>query len=366
MTRPRPPRKATPPRRTPKVAGRTPAGEHTAPTPAKKVVPATKAGTPGKKVVPATKAGTPGKKVAPATKAGTPATKAAAPAKKVMPAAKKAAAPAKKAPPPTAADDLSDTQGAETAETAAISLAAGEADTAVTEADAPAPDTDAAALDAAPATGSISLAKPPAGPRGKKRPPAARVSTIKPAATRPAIERVPVPATSRVRRRPTWKTVIALAVAAAVIAVIGLIATSKPGVSIGSNKAFVDSALTNEISGQAKSRICSIFGVKYDKLDEWERNARGNVTGTAAQRFGQYSKSVRDALTQAGLTQGAVDCRVDTVGVRSIDGDKAVLIVNLLFSQTDGQTAAGSGTKRYQVSVARVNGDWLISDFVDF
>lgn len=211
----------------------------------------------------------------------------------------------------------------------------------------------------------------PSSPRGKSRP-AVKVSTIKPQSTRPSPKRPTAAASddatrpSRRRRFLGWRTVGVLAAIAVVIGVVAGVAAAKPGVDLSDNQAFVDPSVTSQVSAQAKTRICSVFGVNYAKLDDWERTAKANVTGEASTRFTQYAGAVRDALGQTGLTEGGVDCRVDTVGVRSITGDSATLVVNLILSQTQGQTATGSGTKRYQVSMQRVNGQWLVADFSDF
>lgn len=239
---------------------------------------------------------------------------------------------------------------------------------------APEKAVETATDDADSTTTSVDLGKaptPPAAPRGKSRP-AVKVSTIKPQSTRPAPKRPSAAADdaaarpSRRRRFLGWRTVGVLAAIAVVIGVVAGVAAARPGVDLSDNQAFVDASLTSQVSAQAKSRICSVFAVNYAKLDDWERTAKANVTGQASARFTQYAGAVRDALGQTGLTEGGVDCRVDTVGVRSIEGDSATLVVNLILSQTEGQQASGSGTKRYQVSMQRVNGQWLVADFADF
>jgi len=238
-----------------------------------------------------------------------------------------------------------------------------------TAATAPAEEKSADADEAAPVDLAKAPAKP-AGPRGKTRP-AVKVSTIKPQSTRPSAKRPATTTTtteggSRRRRFLGWRTVGVIAAIAVVIGAIAGVAAARPGVDLSSNEAFVDPALTSQVSAQAKSRICSVFAVNYAKLDDWERTAKANVTGEASTRFTQYAGAVRDALGQTGLTEGGVDCRVDTVGVRDLTDSNATLVVNLILSQTEGQQASGSGTKRYQVAMQNVNGQWLVSNFSDF
>ncbi|WP_045823808.1 hypothetical protein [Williamsia herbipolensis] len=339
MTTPRPPRGGTTGKRVPKVAGHTPA-----------------------KAVP--------EKVQPA-KAGPKKAESKKPEPKKVEAAKVEPTTrdttAEKTPPAPAPTPTPDATA--TAASVVETPDAGEwtsADDAGTTATA---DTDTtASADTATADTSAESAT---GPRGK-RPPAAKVSTIKPqragtAAARPAAASDTTTSSRRIRlAAPGWRAVSIVAALAVVFGIIAAISAAKPGVSLSANQAFVDPGITSEVTSQAKSRICSVFAVNYAKMDEWQATAAANVTGEAAQRFSQYNTAVRDALQQTGLTAGGVDCRVDSVGVKSIQDGNALLIVNLIISQTQDQQAAGSGTKRYQVSMKQVNGKWLISNFADF
>ncbi|MBJ7290373.1 hypothetical protein [Williamsia sp.] len=372
MTTPRPPR-SNPPRRTPKVAGRAPARPAT--PPASETAP--EQTTPEQSVPQqAAPEQTPPRKSRfsrkPKSDQPTEAPVAATPP---TDASTDDAAPVEA---PTAETPAAETPTADepAADTAAVVETPTQADPVTTGPDAttdpvtePEPDTESAA---GAATATTGVEKTPAaagdGPRGKNRP-TTKVSTIKPQSTRPTAP-PPVAAgeSQKTPRGPLlgWKLVGIVTAVAVVFAIVAVIAAIKPGVSLSSNEAFVDSSKTSEVTSQANSRICSIFGVQYDKLDQWQQTAQSNVTGTAAQRFAEYDKAVRDALGQAGLTTGGVDCRVDSVGVRSIEGDSAVLAVNLILSQTQDQQASGSGTKRYQVSMQQVGGKWLVSNFADF
>ncbi|MGZ8176914.1 hypothetical protein ACXVUM_03200 [Williamsia sp. SKLECPSW1] len=273
---------------------------------------------------------------------------------------------------PATPEPAESTTSAETGtDTASTDTASTDSETAADSATTPA-DTTTAAETSQPVdtTKRVDTTKPPVGPRGKSRP-AVKVSTIKPQATRPAPRTSPAgtapTSTSTTRRRRFgWRAVGVIAAIAALVGIVAGVAAARPGVSLSNNEAFVDPAVTSQVTAQAKSRICSVFAVNYAKLDDWERTAKANVTGEASNRFTQYAGAVRDALGQTGLTQGGVDCRVDTVGVRSITGDTATLVVNLILSQTEGEQANGSGTKRYQVTMQRVDGQWLISNFSDF
>ncbi|GGF23365.1 hypothetical protein [Williamsia phyllosphaerae] len=372
MTTPRPPR-SNPPRRTPKVAGRIPARPVTPPaseTAPEQTTPeqTTPEQTPPEQTSPPRKSrfSRKPKSEQPTAAETTPVVTPPVdtPAEDTAPVETPAedAPAAERSADPTDDTTPDDSAAVDTAaDAAAVIETPTQGEPTTTEA-----DTEPVAA-TEPATTSLEKAAGD-GPRGKNRP-TTKVSTLKPQSTRPTAP-APVPA-SESRKAPRgpllgWKLVGIVTAAAVVFAIVAGIAALRPGVSLSSNEAFVNSSVTSEVTSQANSRICTIFGVQYDKLDQWQQTAQANVTGTAAQRFAEYDKAVRDALGQAGLTTGGVDCRVDSVGVRSIEGDNATLVVNLILSQTQGQQASGSGTKRYQVSMQQVGGKWLVSNFADF
>ncbi len=335
MTTPRPPRPGGP-RRTPKVAGRAPARPSAPETPA---------------VEEPTKKSRSRFTRAPKQ----PETSAVAPPAVETPAVETPAVETPAVAPEAAATDVVETGDAPV--------------TAVESSDAPTTAT-AAPADETPTTSLTkqSPAETADGPRGKNRP-TTKVSTIKPQSNRPsAPPPVSAAASTASARRPLfgWRFVGIVTAAAVVFAVVAGIAALRPGVSLGSNVAFVNSALTSEVTSQANARICSIFAVNYGDVETWQKKASLDLTGRAATEFKTSLPGLRKAVVDLGLTSGGVDCKIDTVGVKSIDGDTAILIANVLVSETQNQQAAGSGSTRYQVTMQRVNGKWLISNFEKF
>ncbi|WP_076480802.1 hypothetical protein [Williamsia sterculiae] len=203
-------------------------------------------------------------------------------------------------------------------------------------------------------------------PAGKRRPPAARVSTIKPAP----------PSTTTASRRPartrsrapfwTWRKAAVLALLAAVFAVVAVVSAFQPGTSAPANVAFVNLPLTSQIKAQASTRICQVFNIDYTNLDGWQKAGASATTGKASQNFQKYVDGVKQALQQSNVTSGSSDCKVDVVGVKSADDQNAVLLTNLIFSDNRNGVIQGSNTVRYQVDMHNVNGNWLVADFNGF
>ena len=278
-------------------------------------------------------------------------------------------APQAPAPPAQAARTPdTDSPDAESATTADISSSAESADgtdaaDATGTTDTPeVTDTEADAVTAATAS----------RPSGKRRPPV-KAATISPtprtAASGSAKDtaRAGKPGRSR-ERTPFWtvKRLAVVATVAALAAIAAIVLAFKPGVDEPKNTAFVDRSLTSEVAGQAATRICSVFGVNYGDFDKWAASARDNLVGKAAKNLETYLPAYRDLLKKNGNTAGQVDCHVDTVGVRSITGDTATVLSNMVVSASANGISGQSGVVRVQATMTKVDGKWLVSDFDQF
>lgn len=209
-------------------------------------------------------------------------------------------------------------------------------------------------------------------PSGKRRPPV-KAATISPtprtAASGSAKDtaRAGKPGKSR-ERTPFWtvKRLAVVATVAVLAAIAAIVLAFKPGVDEPKNTAFVDRSLTSEVAGQAATRICSVFGVNYGDFDKWAASARANLVGKAAKNLETYLPAYRDLLKKNGNTAGQVDCHVDTVGVRSITGDTATVLSNMVVSASANGISGQSGVVRVQATMTKVDGKWLVSDFDQF
>ncbi|NMO04650.1 hypothetical protein HH308_25855 [Gordonia sp. TBRC 11910] len=222
-----------------------------------------------------------------------------------------------------------------------------------------------------------------AKPTGKARRPVARVSTIRAGATTP-IPTTPAPSTESTSKLDaakstagqwakrvtptstsgfvTSRNAVRLGVAAAVIGLIALILAFTPGAKIESNKAFVDRAATDELTSQARSKVCLPVAVTSQDFDKWSNQARGVLVGTALKNFNDYLPTQKKLIEQSKLV---ADCRVDAIGVRELtgsgDGAQAKVLANILVSQNLGEQLLNSASVRVDYTLEKHGDQWLIS-----
>ncbi|WLP92051.1 hypothetical protein [Gordonia sp. NB41Y] len=270
-------------------------------------------------------------------------------------------------PPADSGDpDSGDPDSTGDAESSTISLTkpdngSGDAD------DADADDADAGDADADDVGSDEATAGRPA-PTGKTRT-VARVSTIKPQArpaasssrsTRPA--RAPRPGRTSGSGLFSTRLIAILAGVAAVLAVVAVILGFHPGVTIGENKAFIDQTATTDLTAQAQTKVCTAIAADGTKVDQWAGKARAVLTGQALKEFNDYLPTQKQLLDQ---TKAVAECRVDVIGVRDLtgngDGATAVVLANLVVSESVNGQATNSGTPRTQLHMVKQGDQWLIS-----
>jgi Mce-associated membrane protein len=131
------------------------------------------------------------------------------------------------------------------------------------------------------------------------------------------------------------------------------------------NTALVDVGATTEVTGQLSAALEAVYSYDFTRLDENERKARDVITPDFAQDFDKLFSQVRELAPQQ---QAVVTATVTLAAVKSIDGDRAVLVAFL-----DQQaTRAASGDKPTQLTAAgrltvtgqKVDGRWKIAQVV--
>ncbi len=168
-----------------------------------------------------------------------------------------------------------------------------------------------------------------------------------------------------------WSGVATLvALVAVVVIAVGLAAWFRgeanqlSGSAAASNTALVDVGATAQVSGQVRDAVQRIYSYDFARLDDNERADRAVIAGSFAQEFQQQFALVRRL---APAQQAVVVATVLDVGVKELDGDRALLVVFI-----DQQ--AGRGIRTPQLSVAgrlsvtaqRVDGNWKIADVQPF
>ncbi len=171
--------------------------------------------------------------------------------------------------------------------------------------------------------------------------------TAEPVAEEPAIEGA---------RKAQWP--FALIIAAAVLVGAGAFFL----VRANSVDSGVDTRGMTEVNGQVKDAVEKIFSFSYDKVDESSAAARQVLAGTAVQ---EYDKLIAQVREQAPSQKLVLATRVTDMGVKSIDGDHAELLVFLdqVATRVDNNKSTGSAAA-LSVKAERQDGTWKIVELL--
>jgi Mce-associated membrane protein len=129
--------------------------------------------------------------------------------------------------------------------------------------------------------------------------------------------------------------------------------------SPGDNQALVDLPATASVSAEVSDAVKAVFSYDYANLSRTERAASEVLTGDAVR---QYQAQFASARTRAVAEKVVRTTTVRAVGVRSLHGDSASL---LLFLDQQTVSAAGgapaSSVAQLSVTAQRIDGRWKIS-----
>jgi len=126
------------------------------------------------------------------------------------------------------------------------------------------------------------------------------------------------------------------------------------------NVALLDTAATASVSGQVSQTLTTVLSYRFDDTESTERAAATELTGRARQQYDQLFTQVR---AQAPAQKLVLTTRVVSVGVTSITGDTARLLVFVDQSATRGDNnAASASAAQLSVTATKVDGRWLVSD----
>lgn len=129
--------------------------------------------------------------------------------------------------------------------------------------------------------------------------------------------------------------------------------------SPGDNLALADPAATAEVSTQVSDAVKAVFSYDYANLPRTERAAAEVLTGDAVR---QYQAQFASARTRANAEKLTRTTTVRAVGVRSLRGDEAALLL-FLDQQTvaQGGGAPSSTVAQLAVTAKRVDGRWKLA-----
>jgi len=174
----------------------------------------------------------------------------------------------------------------------------------------------------------------------------------------------PRPAETRARRSvPTVVLAGALVVLAASAVVFGVANASLRGTPSAQNTALVDIGATAQVAQQVSDDLKTVFSYDYARLDQNEAAARAAITPDFTTQYNQLFGQVRQLAPQQ---QAVLTATVQSVAVREITGDRAVLVVFLDQQATrakpGNQPAQVAASGRLTVSAQLVDGTWKLSD----
>ena len=106
------------------------------------------------------------------------------------------------------------------------------------------------------------------------------------------------------------------------------------GTPSAQNTALVDVGTTAQVSQQVTAALKTIYSFDYTRLDQNEAAARAVITPAFAGQFDQLFRQVRELAPQQ---QAVVTATVNLVGVQSVNGDTATLLVFLDQQATRAQ-----------------------------
>ncbi len=129
--------------------------------------------------------------------------------------------------------------------------------------------------------------------------------------------------------------------------------------SPGDNLALVDTSATSSVSAEVSDAVKAIFSYDYANLSRTERAASEVLTGDAV---GQYRDQFASARTRATAEKLVRTTTVRAVGVRTLVGDDASLLLFLdQQTVTQGGGAPSSSVAQLAVTAKRIDGHWKLA-----
>ena len=175
-------------------------------------------------------------------------------------------------------------------------------------------------------------------------------------------------AATRSRRLIRVATLVAL-VATVVIAVVAWAwfrneTNQLAGSAAASNRALVDAAATAQVSAQVSEAVRRVYSYDFARLDDNEQAAGEVVTGSFVDVFRQRFARVRE---QAPPQQAVVVATVPAIAVKTLDGDRAIVLVFLdQEARQAGKDKPLLATGRLSITAQRGGGTWKIADAESF
>ncbi|MCT2592406.1 hypothetical protein LHJ74_21280 [Streptomyces sp. N2-109] len=173
----------------------------------------------------------------------------------------------------------------------------------------------------------------------------------------PEPEAAPAPA----RRWRRWSTLAPSLLSAVLLLASTLLTVLTAGLHdspAAGNKALTDTAATDRVTGEIRSALGRILSYSPDSLAATERDAKTLLRGQAAKEYDALLASVRQRVTDQGLT---LTTQVVRIGVSHLSGDTARLLAFLdQTTRRDGEKATAVPAQ-LSVTAELDGGHWRIT-----
>lgn len=124
-----------------------------------------------------------------------------------------------------------------------------------------------------------------------------------------------------------------------------------------SNTALTNAGRTRQVTTAVSAAVAGIYSYSYTNLAATTAMAHQDLAGQAAAQYAELSRMLSSAVAER-LT---VTTKVTAIGVRSLTGNTASLLVFLQQASTRNGKSAGSVPAQLQITAQFVRGRWLIT-----
>ena len=123
------------------------------------------------------------------------------------------------------------------------------------------------------------------------------------------------------------------------------------------NTALTNAAQTRRVTAAVSAGAAGIYSYSYTDLAATTRTAHQVLAGRAAAQYAELAPTLSAAVTE----RITVTTKVTAIGVRSLTGDTATLLVFLQQTTTRDGKPAGSVPAQLQITAQLVRGRWKIT-----
>ncbi|WP_278314481.1 hypothetical protein [Lolliginicoccus levis] len=128
------------------------------------------------------------------------------------------------------------------------------------------------------------------------------------------------------------------------------------------NRAFVDTAATQEVKRTAVEAVEAIFSYSHETLDEDFDTARGYLTESMRENYDSTISVTEEVALQLGAV---VETTVPRAGVVSLGNDEAEVLVLTAVSTVRSDGAADQASGPLRLELVKVDGEWLVDAIIE-